>query len=540
MAQFLWGLYHLAGRVATLSLLAASLFLLNFSSKNFDELYAPIDKNSPNVFIIGIDGLRPDHLNYRNPDYDFTPNIDRFLSKASIFDDAYTPQARTYVAWMSILSGQYPINNGARFNLSPPELVQTELPLIRELNMKGYRTTYSIDERRFNQIDEEYGFDQIVGPKIGAADAIISNIADIPLINLFVNTPVSGKLFPYLYINRAYGKAYEPRLFNQAVSSSLSTNQPNFLAVHFCQLHWPYTSKDFIDIESAEWSGNYSHFMYQSMLSKVDKQFGHFMDELERRNFLDNAIVYLISDHGEGFMLDQDKLFNGTKGNDSKLNVNAWGHGTNILSQEQSNVLMAYSRFTFGSQSESQMVSGIFSLVDIAPSLFSELNLSLESSDKAFDGAALPKDKASMTTGITEREVFVESSLPVKSINASFIDEQKVFSETASKYEVRTNGRAVMLPEVYHELIGKKQRSIYYKHWQLAMLPDFEELILVNTKKKSWSSLTNYQGNAPWGKMLNSLCEHYRDDQGFDPTDKCTSKLVNSQPLLTPGNKPYK
>ncbi len=529
MTQFLWGLYNYIGRVATISLVVTAFTLGFILTINVAEPYEPTDKTSPNVFIIGIDALRPDHLGYRNPVNHFTPNIDRFLSEASIFDETYTPQARTYVAWMSLLSGQYPINNGARFNLAPPELVQTDLPLVRELKQKGYRSTYAIDERRFNQIDEAYGFDQVVGPKIGAADAIISNIADIPLINLFVNTPLSGKLFPYLYMNRGYGKAYEPQLFNQAVIDSLSTTQPNFLAVHFCQLHWPYTSRNFIDIESADWSGNYNHFMYQALLSKVDAQFRHFMDGLKSRGFLDNALVYLISDHGEGFMLEQDTLQKTNDVNNGKLNVNAWGHGTNILSQEQSNVLMAYRKYAPGSHTP-HIVPGMFSLIDIAPSLFSELNLSLERSDKPFDGIVLPKDKE-MITGIAERGVFVESSIPVKSINASFIDEKKVLSETASKYEVRDNGRAVMLPQFYDELIGKKQRAIYYKHWQLAMLPDFEELILVDTKMKTWSSVTNYHGSAPWKHMLNSLCHHYRKDTGFDQTGQCQKAITESRSI---------
>lgn len=531
--QFLWGLYHLIGRVATLALVLVSISLSYISSTKVPDAYDPIDKNSPNVFIIGIDALRPDHLGYRKPESHFTPNIDLFLSKASIFDETYTPQARTYVAWMSLLSGQYPKNNGARFNLAPPELVQTEFPLIRELKQQGYMTTYAIDERRFNQIDEEYGFDQVIGPKIGAADAIIANIADIPLVNLFIKLPFSEVLFPYLYMNRAYGKAYDPRLFNLSVSSSLSTTQPNLLAVHFCQLHWPFTSKNFIDIESVEWSGNYNHFMYQAMLSKVDSQFRHFMDELENRGFLENAIVYLVSDHGEGFMLEQDTLVNSGKEDNSKLNVNAWGHGTNILSQEQSNVLMAYRKFTPGEQSRPKLVSGMFSLIDIAPSLFNELNLSLETPDKPFDGIILPNDTVSMTTDLTEREVFVESSLPVKSINASFIDDKKVFSETASKYEVRDNGRVVMLSQFYDELIGKKQRSIYYKNWQLAILPDFEELILIDTKMKTWSSTPHYQGTAPWEKMLASLCDHYQGDQGFDSKNHCRNVLAVSHKTVS-------
>ncbi|BAJ01966.1 sulfatase-like hydrolase/transferase [Shewanella violacea] len=527
---FIWGLVTLIGKRLSYSLLAIGLFMVGISTSGSSEHYAPTDKTSPNVFIIGIDALRPDHLNFRDPDKHFTPGINQFIQQAHLYDKTYTPLGRTYVAWMSILTGQYPVTHGARFNLAPPELIKKPLPLIRELKALGYQTTYGIDERRFNQIDMEYGFDKVIGPKIGAADAIIANIGDIPLINLFLKLSVSESLFPYLYMNRAYGKAYDPLLFNRKITDSLSTKRPNFLAVHFCQLHWPFTSKNFIDVNDATWKGNYNHFMYQTMLPKVDAQFQQFMDTLEDRGFLDNALVYLISDHGEGFMLEKDTLQGDQAKDEAKLNVNAWGHGTNVLSQEQVNVLMAYRRF--GPQEEKQTakkIQGIYSLTDIAPSLFEELDLSLETKDKAFDGHILPKDMSQ----VIPLSVFVESSIPVKSLNASFIDEAKVLSETMSKYEIRDNGRAVLVPSIYQEMIAKKQRSVYFQHWQLAMLPDYEDLILVDTRQNRWYSLEKYQGDAPWSEMLKDLCAHYRDDNGFDPQNRCQQTQENSRRMAT-------
>ncbi len=86
------------------------------------------------------------------------------------------------------------------------------------------------------------------------------------------------------------------------------------------------------------------------MLEKVDKQFNHFIELLSDRGYLNNAIIYLISDHGEGFMLDRDKLIalSSLSDKQSKLSVNSWGHGNNVLTQEQSDVLMAYRRFSDG------------------------------------------------------------------------------------------------------------------------------------------------------------------------------------------------
>lgn len=427
---------------------------------------------------------------------------------------------------MSILSGLYPKSHGARFNLAPPELIDKDIPLIRELNEEGYKTTYAIDERRFNQIDEAYGFDEIVGPKVGAADAIISSMADFPLINLLSNTPMASTLFPYLYMNRGYGKGYSPIHFNQEVLASLSTKRPNFLAVHFCQLHWPFTSKDFIDVNKAHWEGNYNHFMYQALLSKVDEQVNALLTDLNEGGFLDNAIVYLISDHGEGFMLKRDVISSQSTQEGTTLSPNSWGHGTNVMSQEQTNVLMAYRRFNSSIDNQTpQQIKGTFSLVDIAPSLFNELNLALQATDKPFDGTVLTKSMPS----ITERTVFVESSVPFRSINASFIDENKVMSETASNYEVRENGRAVLIPTAYKEMVAKKQRSVYYKQWQLAFIPSYDELVLIDTDNKKWHNLSEYAGEAPWKKMLASICDHYEGDPGFDPKKACQQVLSASK-----------
>ncbi|MDF0535659.1 sulfatase-like hydrolase/transferase [Shewanella sp. A32] len=537
IANFLYGLMSILYRflywgwvnsLLVLLLLSGGVLALNSTIRNTSTAQA-----RPNIFIIGIDALRPDHLAFRGADTSLAPYLNSLLSKAVIYDRTYTPLGRTYVAWMSILSGQYPTTMGVRFNLAPPELVQNRFPLVQALSKSGYQTHYAMDERLFNQIDEHYGFDKVVGPKIGAADAIISNMADLPLINLLVNTPIGKYLFPYLYINRAYGKVYDPMVFNEEVLSSLSLTSPNFLAVHFCQLHWPFTSKDFVELDFSRWDGNYNHYMYQQMLKKLDQQLYDFFQGLQQRGLLDNAIVYLLSDHGEGFMLPQDKLEATDNQSKPKLNVIAWGHGTNILDQQQSQVLLAQLRYHNGIVAHSpQLVEGLFSLIDIAPTIFAKLRLPQERKLN-FDGQPLPSSPQTYTQN---RKIFIESSLPVSAINSSFINEKKVMSETASHYEVRDNGRAVMKSANYKQNIALKQRAVYYRHWQLAMLPQYDDLVLVDTTSQQWQRLTNYHGDAPWRDMLSELCKHFAHDAGINESNDCRSSV---SPSTTQAEDPH-
>lgn len=512
LSLFLLGVSHFKHKYIVYAAIAISaLFIIQPFTKN----QVIQSKNSnPNIIIVGVDGLRPDHLLYEKSSKNYAPFINSLLSQSIIYKNSYSPQGRTYVAWMSILTGQYPKTNGARFNLAPPELINKTFPVLEELHKNGYHTSYAMDERRFNQIDQSYGFKTAVGPKIGAADAFITNFADLPYINILLNHPYSGIVFPYLHNNRAYGKAYHPELFNKEVINSLSSTTPNLLAVHFCQLHWPYTSSDFINDESSDWNGNYSHFMYKSMLKKVDTQLEQFFTELKRRKYLENSIVYLISDHGEGFKLSESSNF---KVHETSPDLQSWGHGTNILDQAQAKVLLARMQFTNGQISSSpKTIDGLFSLIDILPTINQQLKLNLKTQ---FDGLPLPKDSIDFDS---DRYLFVESSLPLKTMNASFIDEKKVVSEVGSSYVVRSSGKAVMKPEEYISLVSRKQRSVYQSEHQLALLPESNSLVLLDFSNKDARVIKDEENDIRVNKLLIKLCQFYKDDFGFDKMNRCS------------------
>ncbi|MBY5992053.1 sulfatase-like hydrolase/transferase [Ferrimonas balearica] len=491
---------HRIGAGVLLTLLAGATLL------SMRPLAGQSPQAQPNVIIIGIDGLRPDQLAYRGAQPSLAPRINGFLDKALRYDRSYTPMARTHVAWMSLLTGQYPKSHGVRFNLAPPELFSRPLPLLERFNQRGYHSVYAMDERRFNNIDTDYGFAQVVGPKVGAADALITGFADLPIINVMLNFAWARHWWPYLYNNRAYGKAYSATTFNHSTLKALSPTQPNLLSVHYCLLHWPFTSKEFVALEPQDWQGNYQSYMYRQMLRLMDRQFGQFMDGLRAQGYLDNALVVLFSDHGEGLGLPSDGLHS----SDPALNELAKGlrgHGTSVLTQPQSDVLMSYARFQNGKPVDAPAtLQGTFSLVDIAPALSRDAGLE---PDARFEGVALPLRPAQVPN---RRTVFVESSLYSHALTQSHIDHNQVLEEAAGRYEVRPSGRVVYKQDNYVALIAQKQLAAYSEGWQLVSHPGREDFLLVEL---ATGELTDAAPTALSGtpeRLRLAACNFYREE----------------------------
>jgi hypothetical protein len=251
----------------------------------------------PNVIFIGIDSLRRDAVG-GGTGLGVTPHIDAFLAEsAHQFTDAITPMARTFPSWMSVLTGRYPRSTGARENLMPRAALKAFRTLPEILRERGYGTFYATDEVRFANIDEGFGFDRVVTPTIGAADFLLGKASDLPLSNLVSNTALGRGLFPATYANRAVWHTYRPETFSELLDEEIQAGGPQMLAVHFTLPHWPYRwaePDDIIFNRSSERA-----YLYQNAVIAADRQFGALMRTLERKGLLENAIVVVLSDHGE-------------------------------------------------------------------------------------------------------------------------------------------------------------------------------------------------------------------------------------------------
>ena len=145
--------------------------------------------------MLGIDSLRLEELRRFGGTAGNTRHLDRFLRTRTLSEDASTPMPRTFGSWVSILTGRSPVSTGARNNLTPRDVLAANPTIADVLRTAGYRTVYSTDEVRFANIDESFGFDEVITPPIGAADFILGTYNELPLPSVVINTRVGQAFF---------------------------------------------------------------------------------------------------------------------------------------------------------------------------------------------------------------------------------------------------------------------------------------------------------------------------------------------------------
>lgn len=305
------------------------------------------DPKRPNVILLGIDSLRLDELARFGSTRGNTPHIDSFLQDADIVKDTSTPMARTFGSWVAILTGRSPRTTGARNNLTPRDWVKSDPTIGDVLRREGYQTVYSTDEVRFANIDQSYGFDQVITPPIGASDFIIGTYNELPLASVVINTRLGQYLFPFSFGNRGAAVMFEPKTYVARLKRELKFDRPTFLVVHLTAAHWPYyTAETPFGVNKP--TSPEDRPIYRIGLRTADSMFDQVVSVLHRKGALENAIVVVLSDHGEALILPNDAIVkNGAfvKGLGAPLKVLDVGHGQSVLSQTQYKVLLGFKAF---------------------------------------------------------------------------------------------------------------------------------------------------------------------------------------------------
>ncbi len=462
-----------APRIAVYSAVALAVALIGrFMLAERERQSVPDPDELPNVILIGIDSLRPDVIGGTRQ-IGLTPNIDRFLRDAHEFSNVVTPLGRTSPAWVSILSGEYPMTSGARENLIPRERLNIERTLPEALRELGYRNTYAIDETRFCNIDETYGFDVVITPPMGTPDWIIGTLNDLPLTNIFANTRLGGWLFPASHGNRAASHVYEPQTFVDMLKRNVTARGPQFMALHLTLPHWPYhhaeTSTYYFD------PADDAMYAYLSAVISADRQFGALISALEDRGLLKNSIVVLLSDHGEAVGLAaKDSILAGMSGLSSEdtagLAIPLWGHGGTVLSPSQYDTVLAVR--SYGSArvtSHHKRHDELLSLVDIMPTVLDLVGAPVAKGTDGLSFAGLLRGE-NTAHEFDDRIVFTETGLVADQqglkVDEGQLVEQAIYYRVNPK-NARVEFRADMLPR----LIANKERAAISSRWTLVQIP---------------------------------------------------------------------
>ena len=221
----------------------------------------------PNIVLVTIDSLRPDHLGCYAGTARKTPAIDNLAARGIRFTRVYAASPSTAPSTASILTGLYPSRHGLRHDLGGrlDERVKT---LAEGLRAAGYATAAVIGSFH---LDSDRGLDR----GFETYDDAIPGI----------RKKLSG-----LSRERQAGEVVERGL---RLLQEMSEGKPFFLWLNLFDPHYDYDppegQKD--KFKSAPYDGEVAY---------LDAQLGGFVNGLRTRGVYERTLIVLAGSHGEG------------------------------------------------------------------------------------------------------------------------------------------------------------------------------------------------------------------------------------------------
>ncbi len=426
----------------------------------------------PHLILIGIDSLRNDVVG-EGRGVGVTPHVDAFLRDGTHrFLEATTPLARTYPSWVATLTGRYPKHTGAREDLIGTGALHPFETLAQTARRAGYHTVWAMDEVRFSNIDESYGFDQRITPTIGIADFMLGKANDFPLSNLVANTWVGRLLFPATYGNRAAAHTYRPQTFVDWLDDEVQPQGPTLLAVHLTlphhPFHWAEASNRVFSLDTD------TAYRYMNCVIAADAQFGSLMAALERKSMLENAIVVLLSDHGEALGVPGvDTLLQGREVLEllDGHRIELLGHGSTVFSSTQFATVLAMRGYGKAAFPTAGVHREAVSMIDVAPTL---ADLAGMPSRPDYDGRSLRPllyGDAPGSAALADRVFFSETGFRTPMLNEKHINEAGLMGQAAPFFVMKENARLEVRSELLPRLLADKERAAFSRDWLLGAMP---------------------------------------------------------------------
>lgn len=264
----------------------------------------------PNIILIIVDTLRADHLSCYHYERLTSPNFDQLASEGVLFENAIAPSSWTLPSHASMLSGLYPNQHRAQ---RYADRLRADVPTIAEqLERAGYRTGAFSGSPFFTPRQGlDRGFVEFGDFSFSPAHALTHARFAASLIGLM-------KITGWLDQKVEHPSGTE---INESVLNWVgTTRQPFFLALNYYEAHdtnsIPEPWRQHFSGEHS--SGNYSSDInvrtlsqvtpemrrkideYDSAIAYDDDCFQKLIDELRRRHLMNNTLLIITADHGEG------------------------------------------------------------------------------------------------------------------------------------------------------------------------------------------------------------------------------------------------
>ncbi len=224
----------------------------------FPQALAQPDR--PPVILITIDTLRADHLPMWGAKNVRTPHLQALSERSVLFEQAISPVPLTLPAHASLMTGSYPHYHQIRDNSA--SRLSGKLPsLATVLKQRGYATgafvASAVLDRRYGL---ERGFDHY-GDQFSVAARFSGKVAERPA------RPVIDEAIQWMKPRR--GEAF-------------------FAWIHLYDPHAPYSAP-----------GEFADRGYSGEIEYADQQLGRLFDFLKGNGWDRDALITVLSDHGE-------------------------------------------------------------------------------------------------------------------------------------------------------------------------------------------------------------------------------------------------
>lgn len=272
-------------------------------------------KRDPNVLILVIDALRPDHVGAYGYPLATTPAIDGLARKGVLFLDATSSSSYTRAAVPSIFASVHPAAHGVFSQGRQVESLSDELTTLAEtLKARGYATAaFAPNPSLHRAFNFDQGFDlydddfQIGDGPVHEAHETARKIHARFLRWLSGNR--EKPYFAYLHYRDVHGPYVPPppydRMFPRSGERRLLTRQE--FRSQPLDLREPVRFQD-LDTYIERYDGEIRY---------TDDHLAKLLGELDRQGLLENTVLFLTSDHGESF-----------------LEHGAWTHGTSLYEEQ--------------------------------------------------------------------------------------------------------------------------------------------------------------------------------------------------------------
>jgi arylsulfatase len=305
--------------------------------------------NKPNIILVTFDGLSPRHMSvygYKRPT---TPFIEKWAQQASIFTKTISDSSYTGATTASLMTGKRTWTHRRFSHEKNDNPIKADIENLARLLKEHdyYNLAFTQNEiAHVESLGISNSFDVYPDSKNFKKAATIVSFIEIFLYELFGNNFLIYNWFGQdtfilnIYLRKipqnVYVTEYPPEMiFNSALETiDDSAHEPFFAWIHLFPPHIPFLPpKPFVGVFNSSMDmreANIQFFLrtveyrkyfdnnlpfpdkykrklklledyYDEFILYCDREFVIFINELEKRNKLQNTIIILSSDHGETF-----------------------------------------------------------------------------------------------------------------------------------------------------------------------------------------------------------------------------------------------